>query len=271
MKQSIQESVVLVDSDSRPGLRRREKGQSLVETALIMPILLLMFIGVLEVGWALRGYLTLLNASREAARFAARGRYVDFSTQERAMVGYGYVLSQTELSLAGQMDVHFTGTDTNATLIITHYFIGTRKPCDTPPCNNNTPSNCSSPPCNSCSDRNKRERETPPGDDVIQGPDDGAHGYYRVRFGLDRPSLISPTLTLATLIEENIRFNCELNARDPTAPYSDNSVVIVEILYDQPQLLGVPLVSNRFTNPVPLYVHTIMRITSDARSSGQGG
>jgi Flp pilus assembly protein TadG len=31
------------------------KGQSLVEMAIITPLLLLLFIGVLEVGWAIRG------------------------------------------------------------------------------------------------------------------------------------------------------------------------------------------------------------------------
>jgi Flp pilus assembly protein TadG len=68
MEATGQVSIILGDSDAGPPPRRRERGQSLVETALILPILLLMFIGVLEVGWALRGYLTLLNASREALR-----------------------------------------------------------------------------------------------------------------------------------------------------------------------------------------------------------
>ena len=43
-----------------------------VEMAIISPLLFLLFIGVLEVGWAIRGYIVLLNADREATRFAAR-------------------------------------------------------------------------------------------------------------------------------------------------------------------------------------------------------
>ncbi len=253
--------------DSGPGSSslRRRRGQSLVEMALILPVLLLMFIGVLEVGWALRGYLTLLNASREAARFAARGRYVDFSTQAKAMVGYGYVLSQTEESLAGQMDVHFTGSKTNATLILTHYLIGTRRPCASPPCNNN----CSANPCDCSSPAKRAPNDT--SDDVIEGPDDGTHSYYRAQFGLIKhTTAISPSQMLADLKEENISFNCKLNAADPEAPYSDNSVIIVEIFYDQPQLAGVPIISNRLTDPVPLYVMTVMRISADARGSGMG-
>lgn len=249
--------------------RRRERGQSLVETALILPILLLMFIGVLEVGWALRGYLTLLNSSREAARFVARGQYVDFSDPDRALVGYGLVVSQTDFSLAGQMDVHFTGPETNATLILTHYLIKTSPPCDTPPCNDNDPPSCPDPPCNSCADPNKREIRTDTSVWDIQHPDDGEHDYYRFTVGLTHSTRISPSLMLADLIEDNLRFNCDLISEDDTAVYSDNSVIVVEILYDQPQLLGVPVVSNQFTDPVPLYVNTIMRITSDTRSSGQ--
>jgi hypothetical protein len=254
-----------IPAGSGPGLPspRCRRGQSLVEMTLILPIMLLMFIGVLEVGWALRGYLTLLNASREAARFAARGRYVDFSTQAKAMVGYGYVLSQTQESLAGQMDVHFSGSNTNATLIITHYLIATRRPCASPPCNDS----CADPPCD-CSSPSKREPNDTT-DDVIEGPDDGTHGYYRARFGLARDTAISPTQILADLKEENVSFNCKLNAADQTAPYSDNSVIIVEIFYDQPQLVGVPIISNRFTDPVPLYVITVMRISADARGSGK--
>ena len=72
-----------------------EKGQSLVEMAIITPLLLLLFIGVVEVGWAIRGYVVLANADREATRFAARGLYLDFAQNERQNVGYEWVLAHT--------------------------------------------------------------------------------------------------------------------------------------------------------------------------------
>lgn len=34
----------------------RQKGQSLVEVAIILPIFLIMLFGVLETGWAIRNY-----------------------------------------------------------------------------------------------------------------------------------------------------------------------------------------------------------------------
>jgi hypothetical protein len=60
-----------------------------------------------------------------------------------------------------------------------------------------------------------------------------------------------------------------LHAKDPDTPYSANSVIVVEIYFNQPQLLGVPFVSNSLTDPVHLYAYTEMRITGDARSSGK--
>ena len=46
--------------------RRRQGGQSVVELALTFPILLLFFVGLVEVGLVLRSYMVLVNANREA-------------------------------------------------------------------------------------------------------------------------------------------------------------------------------------------------------------
>lgn len=53
--------------------RRNERGQSMVEMALAFPILLLILAGTLEVGKYFNDYLTFLDATREAARYAADG------------------------------------------------------------------------------------------------------------------------------------------------------------------------------------------------------
>ncbi len=52
---------------------RGERGQSMVEMALAFPILLLILAGTLEVGKYFNDYLTVLDATREAARYAADG------------------------------------------------------------------------------------------------------------------------------------------------------------------------------------------------------
>lgn len=48
-----------------------KKGQALVETALTLPILLLVLMGIIEFGIIFNSYLIITNASREGARYAA--------------------------------------------------------------------------------------------------------------------------------------------------------------------------------------------------------
>jgi TadE-like protein len=48
-----------------------QKGQSLVEMALITPILIIMFMGMVEIGWFANNYLTLLDVTRAGARRGA--------------------------------------------------------------------------------------------------------------------------------------------------------------------------------------------------------
>jgi hypothetical protein len=50
------------------------RGQSLVEMTVILPVLLILMIGVAEMGFGLRNYLAVVNANREGARYAAKGQ-----------------------------------------------------------------------------------------------------------------------------------------------------------------------------------------------------
>jgi hypothetical protein len=52
---------------------RSKKGQSLVELTLIVPLMLLLVYGVVEVGSAISTYLTLSHTTREGANLASRG------------------------------------------------------------------------------------------------------------------------------------------------------------------------------------------------------
>ncbi|GAB4526512.1 MAG: hypothetical protein Kow0063_00840 [Anaerolineae bacterium] len=237
------------------------RGQSLVEMALIAPILLLMFLGVLEVGWALRGYLVLLNANREATRFAARGTYLDFSQPDIENVGYQFVLQHALDSLSGQLPLDFTGDQPNATMIITHMEIDTGYPCQDQDCDDE----CAGGP----------PYPTYPDDDRVYLPPPVGAGYggdpavvisdtFRAQYGIGGPThttRIADTLWQG-LRTQNETLNCQLMLKDPAVAPSVNSIVIVEMFYDQPQLLGVPVISNHFTDPVPLYTHTMMRITA---------
>ncbi|MHA2377410.1 MAG: TadE family protein, partial [Candidatus Thorarchaeota archaeon] len=94
----------------------KEYGQSLVETAIITPLLLVMLLGVFEVGGAIRAYIVLLNANREATRFLARGLYND---------DQGYTHFNGSLSNAMHSDT------SNTTVYIRRFEVESGSPFDT--------------------------------------------------------------------------------------------------------------------------------------------
>src|ERR671932_178674 len=51
--------------------QNQERGQSLIELALTLPILMLILTGVLDLGRAYYAYITVTNAAREGARWGA--------------------------------------------------------------------------------------------------------------------------------------------------------------------------------------------------------
>lgn len=249
--------------------RDRGSGQSLVEMAVLTPLLLLMLLGVLEVGWALRGYLVLSNANREATRFAARGRYLDFNKTTPEEIGYPIVVSHTLDSLAGTLPVDLQPTSTNGGMIISHYVVDTGQPCidmDTCVCSED-PANFDAQNAGNIADW----------DDEFRGPgpawDNADHWRYNSRPG-ELASRLDDALLRTQLTDENNIFNCNLHKKDPSAAWSINSVVAVEMFYDQPQLLGIFDTSSALgraiiPNPIPFYSQTTMRITADARTGGR--
>lgn len=51
-------------------LKRNDKGQSLVEFALVLLPLMLIIMGIMEFGWLFNGKITLTSSAREGARVA---------------------------------------------------------------------------------------------------------------------------------------------------------------------------------------------------------
>lgn len=91
---------------------RAREGQGLVEMALALPVLLLMFLGMIELGLLLRAHLVVVNADREAARFASRGTFTNDQIAERAVTAF-----------AGQLPANLEGPDANTQIIITRLHI----------------------------------------------------------------------------------------------------------------------------------------------------
>lgn len=69
-----------VQSGTQPGAqpaKLRRGGQTLVEFALIVPVLLAMVLGIIEFGWLIKNTLTIANSTRDGARAAALGQSTD--------------------------------------------------------------------------------------------------------------------------------------------------------------------------------------------------
>src|ERR1044071_9617056 len=63
-----------------------KRAQAIVEFALVLPILMMMLVGILEVGRLIYTYAAVNNASREAARFGSAIGYYD----ESGTLGHKY-------------------------------------------------------------------------------------------------------------------------------------------------------------------------------------
>ena len=75
-----------------PGTRRptdnpRRSGQSIVELAILVPVLLLLAIGVFEFGRALHAYITVTHAARDGARIAMTASASDAKIKKHVQDG----------------------------------------------------------------------------------------------------------------------------------------------------------------------------------------
>ena len=246
------------------------EGQSLVEMAIIAPILIFFLLGIFEVGWALRNYLVLVNTNREITRFAIRPGYLDFSTQANVTNSYNRVQEMAETSTSGQLSLDFDSPAASSTLIISHLVIDTGLPCKP----HVTNCNCDLFDPDSA-DYNPDHDNVLKEDDIVIHPGMANYGYQSITYGPittttgTRYSRLNYEELTEELKDQNNLFNCQLIERNGIP--SANNVIATELFHDQPQLFGFPIISNPFTDPFPLYTHTVMRLTGGARSSGGAG
>lgn len=70
--------------------KRNTDGQSLVEFALVLPILIILILGMVEFGWILNGKITLTSSAREGARAA-----VIYESAEQASISVQNAVSKS--------------------------------------------------------------------------------------------------------------------------------------------------------------------------------
>ena len=98
-------------------IRNRERGAALIEAAMTLPILLLLMVGIFEVGRAYETWQVLTNAAREGARISVTpGSDVDTTT---ALVRQYMANGQLTESAVADVDV-----DNNASLVVNGTTVG---------------------------------------------------------------------------------------------------------------------------------------------------
>ncbi len=191
--------------------RNKSRGQSLVELALVLAVLLFMLVGVTEYGFLLNRYLNLVDATREAARYGA---------------------DINPFKANGSVDSNFfVRPDTSQ------------------------PESITNPPglADIVEDYLRPVTLDPTvGDDIVISFF-GITGSNVVRFpnanGWSRYGNHTSKFSMAT-IEDRI---------DSSAP--STGVLLIEIFYNYPQTLNLPIFSNIIPNPIPVYTYAIMPLS----------
>lgn len=97
---------------------RSERGQSLVEFALILPIFVLVLAGLFDLGRAVFAYNTISNASREAVRVAIVNQTATDLQNEALKQGVSLGLSPTDVTIT------YADPDGSGTLCPAPYTVG---------------------------------------------------------------------------------------------------------------------------------------------------
>ena len=99
--------------------RRDEQGVQLVELAIVLPILLMLFAGVAEFGCYFYEYTTVAKAARLGARYMASKSLNSANTGSPVLTGLG--VENVDLSYQGPSYVNGDGTPATVTVSIINY------------------------------------------------------------------------------------------------------------------------------------------------------
>lgn len=230
----------------RFGTRR---GQSLVEMAIALPVLVIMLLGVFEVGRALRTYMIVANASREAARFAAKPTNTDFRGTTWSDIGYLKTVSHTVISVGDSLwDFREEGS-----VVLSLYDLPDMYPCD--PATREITAEDKWANCN-CETAVLDPYQAP----MVKHP--GLYPYMTYSWPYSLTSGIDPYEESDKLMREHLWSNCVLGKTSINAVPQVEQVVVAEVGYNFKQI-GFPLFTIIVPERIPMTVTTVMRYTSD--------
>lgn len=82
-----------------------DQGSTLVEMAIVLPLMILMIVGLIEIGLAFKDFLTISAASREGARIAALAG-TDSQADCAVLRGIADLVSQSELGRIERVEIY---------------------------------------------------------------------------------------------------------------------------------------------------------------------
>jgi len=206
----------------RRTIRRRRKslGQSMVEFTIMLPVVLILLSGVIEFGFMLNAYLDLIDAAREAARFAANddptiGIPTDDYLAQTNFWHRGWMNARGSLATASDGRINWTPTN---------------------------PTDCSNVNGDIVVSAFSIQRDTV----VKRFPDNAAYipegasncGNYQSKFNYE------PAPSANNVIYENPLIN------------NNSGAVLIEIYYEYEMVLGLPWVTAFVPDPVVLYAYS---------------
>ena len=93
--------------------RDKESGATLVEAAIVLPVLLLVIIGIMEFGLAFKDFLTVSYISREGARIAALAGD-DTSADCAILTGLGAIITPGDLARIQEIQIYKADPNTGS-------------------------------------------------------------------------------------------------------------------------------------------------------------
>lgn len=102
---------------------KAEKGQSMVEFAILLPILILIVVGIIEFGFMFSGYLALSNASREAVRTVSLGETDAVAIQRAKDVALTLESTKMNVSISPAFAMRDRGNSTTVTIVYEYDFL----------------------------------------------------------------------------------------------------------------------------------------------------
>jgi hypothetical protein len=223
-------------------LKGQKRGQSFVELMLIVLILALLLAGVVEFGFMMNNYLHVLDAAREAARYTSSSSPFTINADGSIANFYDPKFYYVTALKAGQtimpILLHAENEDD---IVVSVFSVGGGYPVRFPDGMSNGWSLCTHY------------------DDFIAYLND-PDGNGDTSDEIPVPDALSAPNYSSTCTAQPSKFssadvNAKVNLANGAPP---TGVLVVEIFYNYPQLLKLPVFTSVLPDPIPVYVYSVM-------------